>query len=176
MTASDVAAACSELRREFDGSFREPHHDAAAVERRDLLAIRVAGAAYALRLADVLGLHGAAKLTPVPSAVPAFCGLLGVRGLLVPVYDLALCLGYAEKQALRWVALVRAEHPVGLAFPVLEGHFRVPASAPATPREGSQLREAVRLGSALHSLVDVRAVLSALAASTPGNGTKERDR
>src|SRR5687768_16340417 len=107
MTADELAAASAGLRRDFDPSFREPLHDIAAIQHRDLLAIRVAGAAYALRLTDVVGLHGAAKLTRVPSAVPEFLGLLGVRGLLVPVYDLARCLGYQDKQALRWVALVR---------------------------------------------------------------------
>jgi chemotaxis signal transduction protein len=178
MTIDDLRAAWTGLRDDFDASFRAPLHDSAAIRHRDLLAIRVADAAYALQLTEVTGLHGAAKITRVPSAVPEFLGLLGVRGLLVPVYDLALLLGYHEPQALRWVAQVRAEHPVGLAFPVLDGHFRVPVSAPSASAEasGGHVREAVRLGPALHSIVDVSAVLSGLSRGTTANATKERDR
>lgn len=176
---TNLEASCTELRRAFDDGFREPLHDATGTVHRDLLAIRVANVAYALRLRDVLGLHGAAKLTRVPSAVSEFLGLLGVRGLLVPVYDLALLLGYREPQALRWVALVRAEHPLGVAFPALEGHFRVTASAPSLPPQTSSakhVREAIRLGGVLHSIVDVSAVLGGLSPGSRENGTKERDR
>jgi chemotaxis signal transduction protein len=176
---TSLEASCTELRRAFDDGFREPPQDATKTEHRDLLAIRVASVAYALLLRDVLGLHHAAKLTRVPSAVPEFLGLLGVRGLLVPVYDLALLLGYREPQALRWVALLRAEHPVGVAFPVLEGHFRVTDSAPSVARQNASAthaREAIRLRGVLHSIVDVSAVLSGLSASSRGSATKERDR
>lgn len=175
----DLEAACAELRRDFDDSFRQSLHDVAAKEYQDLLAIRVADDAYALRLSDVLGLHSAAGLTPVPSAVSEFLGLLGVRGLLVPVYDLGSLLGYGPKQALRWVALVRATHPIGLAFPVLDGHFRVPAGAPSPARDtpsARHVREAIRLGTGLHSIVDVAALIDALSSSVRVHGTKERDR
>lgn len=178
MTQDRLEALCSELKQEFDESFREPLHDAPEVAYQELLAIRVAEDPYALRLSEVLGLHDAAHLTPVPSAVSEFLGLLGVRGLLVPVYDLGLLLGYGDRQASRWVALVRAAHPIGLAFSTIHGHFRVAASAarPEKARFGSHVREAVRLSAELHSLLDVRALVEALSTDAGRNGTKERDR
>jgi purine-binding chemotaxis protein CheW len=168
----------SELRRTFDEGFREPLRDA-AVEHEDLLAIRVGGDAYALRLSDVLGLHNAALLAPVPSAVPEFLGLLGVRGLLAPVYDLGRLLGYSQQQAPRWVALVRSAHSVGFAFPKLEAHVRVPLRDSSPEREtrtSRPARDAVRLGATLHTIIDVRALTGALPGGTRVNGAKEPDR
>ncbi|HMJ13404.1 MAG TPA: chemotaxis protein CheW, partial [Polyangiaceae bacterium] len=93
-TSNDLEAVRAELRRAFDQGFREPAAASQVAEHEDMLAIQVGGDAYALRLAEVMGLHSALHLTKVPSAIPEFLGLLGVRGLLAAVYDLGPLLGY----------------------------------------------------------------------------------
>jgi chemotaxis signal transduction protein len=55
-------------------------------------------------------------------------GLVGVRGVVAPIYDLAQLLGYASVAAPRWVALLRGSAPFGVAFERFERHLRVPTS------------------------------------------------
>jgi purine-binding chemotaxis protein CheW len=117
-----------ELRNAFDRSFAEP--EAVAVETQlELLLIRVRGQGYALRLGQVLSLHADRRLVAVPSPHPELLGLVGVRGQIVPVYDLSLLLGGAPAPNLRWVVLVRATTPLALAFEQFEAQLRVPHGA-----------------------------------------------
>ena len=94
MTTSDTREAdrVTELRDAFDRSFAQaPSTEAAAVE--NLLAIRVGAHPYALRMAEVSGLFADKKVTRLPSPVPEFSGIAGFRGVVLPVYDLAMLLG-----------------------------------------------------------------------------------
>jgi chemotaxis signal transduction protein len=63
-------------------------------------------------------------------------GLVGVRGLVVPIYDLRLLLGYGAGPAPRWLALARATSPIGFAFEAFEAHWRLPLSAIVTETTG----------------------------------------
>src|SRR5689334_7571216 len=100
MTTFSVEA----LRREFDGSFALPQREAAP-DAIEVLAIRVGGKPFALRLSEVAGVATGRRLTPVPSARRGMLGLVGVRGSLVAVFDLAVLLGEPPNTAEpRWVA------------------------------------------------------------------------
>jgi len=131
-----LARLASELRLAFDGSFAEPAAEVAPAQL-DLLAIRVAAHGYVLRLAEVSSLHADRRLVPVPSPRPELLGLVGVRGLTVPVYDLRRLLGHEPGRLPRWVALVRAATPFAVAFEQLEAHLRVEQSSVVATLEGA---------------------------------------
>lgn len=132
MSAADpprVHATAAALRREFDESFARPaRHAADDVE--SVLALRVGGDAYAVRLADVTGLLADRKLVPLPTAVPEFLGVVGMRGGVVPTWSLGALLGYGvERESPRWLILVGERggaRALALAFERFEGHVRVP--------------------------------------------------
>ena len=153
-----------ELRREFDAGFARPVREAAEVSV-ELLAIRVAGSPYALRITELGGVSAGHRITAVPSSHATLLGLLGVRGALVPVFDLARLLGEsAGDEAPRWVALSRGEQPLGLAFATVEGHLPVVASALTTgAAAGRGLAEhVVRFEGGLRPVVSVAKVASLL--------------
>lgn len=121
------------LRQEFDQVFADPHAaPAPALER--LIAIRVGGQPYALRLSELNGLLAAPLLVPLAGA-PAEClGVAGLRGRVVPVFALGPWLGHPAEPP-RWLALTGGDEPVAYAFAELEGFREAPAEAfmPAAP-------------------------------------------
>jgi chemotaxis signal transduction protein len=111
------------LQVAFDRSFsRAPSTDIAVVEK--LLAIRVGSQPYVLRLADVSGVFVDKKITWLPSLVAELRGIAAVRGQILPIYDLAMLLGYPRAAAPRWL-LMTAAMPVGLAFDGFDGYLSV---------------------------------------------------
>jgi chemotaxis signal transduction protein len=152
------------LRREFDAAFARPVREAAEATE-DLLEIRVAGSPYALRVAELGGVSAGHRVTAVPSAQAALLGLVGIRGVLVPVFDLARLLGEsALEEAPRWVALSRGDSPVGLAFASVDGHLTVSPSALQASAGGGQtlVEQLVRSEAGLRPIVSVGKVLSLL--------------
>jgi chemotaxis signal transduction protein len=121
----DLAKAAAQLRAAFDDAFAKDQlrNEEARV---DVLAIRVAEQPYALRLAEVLAVHEGRKLVPVPTPAPSLLGLVGLRGSVVPIYDLRVLLGHAAGPLPSWFVLVRAASPIGVAFDALEAHLRLP--------------------------------------------------
>lgn len=117
------------LRLEFDRSFTLPPASAAE-EVEDLLAIRVAGDPYVIRLREISGMMAGRTVVPVPAATPDLLGLTGIRGGVVPVFGLASILGYAQGSGEpRWMILCGAEDPLALAFSDFEGFLRLPKSS-----------------------------------------------
>lgn len=119
-----LAGRVEALREAFDRSYAQPPV-LEAVRTEDLLAIRVAGNPYALRVAEIAGLFADRAVVPVPSAAPELLGVSGLRGAIVPVYDLAALLGCPARAAPRWLVLARAREPVALAFDVMEAQLAV---------------------------------------------------
>jgi chemotaxis signal transduction protein len=155
--SADLADRAADLRAHFDRSFAEaPRAAAAATE--DLLAIRLGGAPYALRLGELAGLFVDRRVAPVPSAVRELLGIAGFRGAIVPVYDLRLLLGCAATAPPRWL-VIAAQLPVGFGFDVLEGHLRVGTGAIATGAAGGALVQTPEP----RPIVALAAVLAAIA-------------
>jgi purine-binding chemotaxis protein CheW len=122
--ADSAFGSAAALRRLFDGSFAVPA--ALKAERlENLLAIRVGGDPYALRLSEVGGLYADIRIVPVPSPSAQLLGIVGLRGMMAPVYDLATLLRYAPATGPRWMVLAGAPEPMGFAFETFEAHLQV---------------------------------------------------
>ena len=149
-----------EMRRAFDESFAEaPGGD--AVETEDLLAIRVAGDAYALRLRDVRGLLACPSLAPLPGRRGEVTGLAAVKGALLPVFSLARLLGYDGDRGL-WLAVVGREEPAAVAFDRFESMIRLSRSELCAPDNAAGARpfvmHVVRVAGASRGVVDLAAI------------------
>ncbi len=157
MTVVDRAA---ELRARFDRGFAEPPHPG-AVATVDLLAIRLGGAPYALRLGELAGLFADRAVTPLPTEIPALLGVAGFRGAIVPVYDLRRLLGCAATAPPRWL-VVTTQLAVGFGFDGLDGHLRIPVDAIARGDGAEHARELARTAE-LRPIVAFASVLAAIA-------------
>jgi chemotaxis signal transduction protein len=164
--AATAVATAATLRRLFDESFAAPA--ASRPERlEDLLAIRVGPDPYALRLSEISGLHVDVKITPVPSPAAALLGIVGIRGMMAPIYDLAALLRYPPAANPRWFIFAHALQPVGFAFETFESHLQMPRSSLAngagedagTGGTGQHLRGTVRATGALRPIIHLASVL-----------------
>jgi purine-binding chemotaxis protein CheW len=158
-----------ELRRDFDRSFAAaPRGDAEVLV--DLLAIRVAGDPYALRLSEVAGLFADRVVTPLPSPVSELRGLAGFRASLVPVYDLRPLLGYPGAETLRWMVTTAGGTLLALAFDGFDAHVRVPraALAVADTETRGPVREVARTPDGARPVVHLPSVLEAIRARARG--------
>jgi chemotaxis signal transduction protein len=94
-------------------------------------------------------------------------GLVGLRGVLVPAYDLRALLGYPNVIALRWL-VVAADTPVVLGFEQFDGHLRVPCGAITAAVAGPTdrlrcVRQIVHTNDGVRPLIHVASVLETLA-------------
>jgi chemotaxis signal transduction protein len=157
----------AQLRQEFDAAFARPLQ-AGTQPMEDHLAIRLAGDPHALCLAEIAVLAALGALTQVPGPRPELLGLIGLRGALVPVYDLRMLLGYTAVQAPRWV-VVAAAAPVALAFDGFDGHLRLPRAARTQPDDPRLPRrhvpEVLHTAPQARPLVAVAAVLETIRAA-----------
>jgi chemotaxis signal transduction protein len=154
------------LRQAFDRSFAEPPAPAKA-GLIELLAVEIGGDCYAIRLAEITGLYADRRVVPLPSAVGELLGLVGFRGLMAPVYDLAALLGHTPARSPRWLVLSGQSSPVALAFERFARHVRL------SPEGISELDQAslamqrhiagtASVGGVPHSIVDLSAVRRAI--------------
>ena len=113
------------MRQEFDHAFSLPTATVPP-EAMDLLAVHLRGDRFAVRVLEISGLLAGKKIIPLPGSPPALLGLAGIRGSLVPAWDLAVLLGYpGQSRGSRWVMLGRGNSPWALAFDGFDGYFRV---------------------------------------------------
>lgn len=153
-----------ELRRAFDESFASP----VAQETPDcenLLAIRVAENPYAVRVRDLVRVVSGPRILAVPSRLPELIGIAGLRGILVPVYDLAALMGHAVKRGeARWLLVCGANEPLALAFGAFEGHLKVPRSAlsRAVDHRRRHIEEAAQTGDGVRAILDVPSIVEAI--------------
>jgi chemotaxis signal transduction protein len=168
----------AELRAAFDRSFAEAEAGAPPAQL-DLLQIGVAEHGYALRLSDVVSLHAERRVVPAPSPRPELLGLIGVRGAVVPVYDLRLLLGYRPGPTPRWVALLRSSAPLAIAFEHFTAHLRVEhdrlvARNPGASEQHPFAGGSVHLATGPLSLIDLPALVAGLS-STRRSGAANRE-
>jgi chemotaxis signal transduction protein len=153
------------LRRQFDRSFA----DARRLETEQfetLLAVRIRGDAFVLRLSEIGGLFADRNVTPVPGPVPELLGIAGFRGAIVPVYDVGALLGYPAAADCRWLVLSAGHPPIGLAFDQLEGVVRV-GSLDLAPADGAHarhqhVRELARTSDGARALVHVPSIVETI--------------
>ncbi len=121
----DISQRLAELKADFDTSFARP---AVQVEARweVLLRLRVGGSPLAVRLERLAGLHALPRVVALPGCPPGLLGVVGLRGQLVAVHDLAARLGLPSDERPRWLLLSEGERRVGLAVGGFEGQLRVP--------------------------------------------------
>lgn len=157
----------AELRRTFDEAFAGPAmRSTARVE--PMIAIRVAGQAFAVRATEIAGVVKRSHVCPVPGRIPEFLGLAGVRGALVAVYDLAPLAGAVRRAGEpQWFAMPRGEPQLALAFDAIEGLFDAePTSANAenaTPA-GAQPWRLAQIGTDMRTVMDIPAILRTIRA------------
>ena len=172
-TVNALAYRAAELRQAFDRSFaKAPRDEEAPTEA--FLSIDAADDPYALRLAEISGLFVDKKVTPLPSGAPDLLGLASFRGVLVPIYDLRVLLGYPAGPRPRWLVLTTPKMPVGLAFDRFDGYLDISreAVAPEARPHGRRpyVNEIVRVADSVRAVIHLPAVLEAItnrASSSP---------
>ena len=149
MTAGSLGrmdARAAALRAEFDQAFAQPEN--LEPERLEsVLALRFDTAPYAVQLAEVAELGRAPEILTVPSSVPAFLGLIALRGTLLPAYDLGAMLAHSRAVSRAWMLLVYTPHGVAFIFDEFEGHRHIAAAERATDavRDAETWRPLIRL-------------------------------
>ena len=173
----DLDVRLAEMRNAFDRSFAAPPA-AVAGETLDLLAIRVAGSPYALRVREIAGLTASKKIVPLPTQRGELLGLAGMRGSLVLVYGLAILLGHTHDHApVRWLAISGSAEPIALGFAELEGFLRVPLSDVHRSNESDRAKKPIsaiaRVGDLVRPIVDIPLTVAALKIRTGTAGFAE---
>jgi chemotaxis signal transduction protein len=165
--AQNLATRAAELRAEFDRGFTVALRGEAST-KIDLIAIRVGGEPFAIRLAEVAGLFADRKITRVPGGQAALLGIAGFRGALLPVYSLRTLLGVPGATPPRWLVVV-AGAALALAFDGFEGHLRAPAETILPQQQAGQEREGVRYApdfiraaDAVRPVLSLRSIIDAL--------------
>ena len=172
-----VEGTAARLRREFDLTFALPPAQSVA-ELEDLLAIRVAGDPYAVRLGEISGMMAGRTVVPVPARAPGLLGLAGIRGSVVPVFGLSSILGYTQASGEpRWLILCGSDDPVALAFPDFEGFLRLPKSSlhgdPSLRAARPHVREIASTERGARAVIGVPLVVAALRNRTGHRPAKE---
>jgi len=172
-----LAKRVADLRSAFDRAFAVPLQTETAVNQ-DLLAIRVGGEPYGIRLSEVSGLFVDRPITPIPASNASLLGIGGFRGAIVPVHSLAMLLGYSTLQLPRWLVMAAAA-PVALAFDLFEGHLRVPADVILPQQPEAQMRgyapDFVHGGGIVRPVLHLASLIASLGISdAPANPSQTR--
>ncbi|GIJ67114.1 hypothetical protein Voc01_020310 [Virgisporangium ochraceum] len=158
------------LRHAFDSAFAlpPPPRDDDLV---DLLAVTADADALAVPLTAMAGLVADRAVTPLPGSPADLIGVAGLRGHLVPVYDLARILGSGRtrgpERTVRWMVLAAGSPTFAVAVDRVDGHLRVPRDAIAEPIDGRGPGGAVvHTGAGARPVVDLAAVRHRVTART----------
>jgi purine-binding chemotaxis protein CheW len=162
----------ADLRQSFDRSFALPRN-AGADAAEGLLAITLASTPFVVRLADVARLVVDRQVTWMPSPVPELRGIVGLRGSVCPVYDLAMLLGLPRTASSRWL-LLAAGAPVALAFDAFDG-YRTAAADGFVPAAGTgpqvrHVRELMR-GEPARPVIHISSILDTIRSRSGRDGT-----
>lgn len=183
--SDSVSQSALALRQEFDLSFAQAVRTQ-TTQLENLLALRIAGDPYAIRVADIKGLYTDRRIMPLPSPMTELLGVTGFRGQIAPVYDLAALLGYGRAASARWLILLRssAGEPLCLAFECFETHFSVsPHDIASTSGDSAQASASIRahLFSAVYSneirrpIIQLSSLCQDLQARADSHISKRRD-
>jgi chemotaxis signal transduction protein len=161
-----------DLRRAFDASFAlppAPRDD----DLVDLLAVTADSEALAVPLVAMGGLAADRTVTPLPGSPPDLIGVAGLRGHLVPVYDLARLLDPGRARVadttVRWMVLAAGTPTFAVAVDRIDGHLRVTRDAIADPAAGAHAATGavVRTSDGQRPVVDLTTIRTRVTARTP---------
>ncbi len=165
---TSAEARVTEIRRAFDLSFALAPQ-AKNEETEDLIALRIRGDAYGLRVREIAAVAKAGRVVPLPSKTPELLGIAGIRGMVVPVYSLAVLLGYEpSREAPRWLALAGAGEPMALALGDFEGYLRLPRKDFHLPDRdpGQYIDQFARSGETVRSVIKIASIVAAVREGT----------
>jgi purine-binding chemotaxis protein CheW len=133
MSAEDQVA---RILRERAMQLARPMADVAAVDSLELLEFRLASERYAVETRFVSEVHPLHDLTPLPGTPPFIRGIVNLRGLILPVYDLKKFFELPEQGLTdlhRIVVVDGGEFEIGLLADVVIGVRRLPCEALSAP-------------------------------------------
>ena len=170
MTGTRNQVTAAGLARDFDLGFSRAAEVEHAAEE-NLLVIELGAQPFAVRVSEVRAIVTTPRIACVPSSAPALLGIAGIRGEILPVFDLARLLGVANvERGLRWSLLAGDAERAALAFHHFDRFERVHATAVARfVPEGSSapfVEEVVRLERGVVSIIRVARLLSGLKSTT----------
>ena len=145
-----------ELRLAFDESFALPP-PCTEDDLVDLLAVTADAERLAVPLTEMAGLATDRAITPLAGSPPDLLGVAGLRGHLIPVYDLAHVLGKGQTRERRWIVLAAGSPAFAVAVDRVDGHLRVSRDAIAAP-EQETTHAMVYTGDGPRPVVDLAAV------------------
>jgi purine-binding chemotaxis protein CheW len=133
---------------------------ARAVPVVQFLRFTVGNEAYVVRIEGVREILEMTPITPVPLLPPCVRGVITLRGLVVPVIDLSIRLGYAATQIARRTAIVVVSQrgsdgrrqTLGMLVDTVQEVFKCreselePAPQPGTPAAAAFVRAVVHVG------------------------------
>jgi chemotaxis signal transduction protein len=162
----DIVETTASLKRAFDSAFASPPA-ACRPDHVSLIAIRVAGAPYALRTSEITALAADRKLVPVPGATSSLRGLAGFHGRVIAVYSLASLLGQAEhSDPENWLVRCAADPSLGLSFESFEGYIGLDKSSlhqlPLGERTNKHCHEFFRAASSVRAVLDLASLLATI--------------
>ncbi len=142
-----------------------PERDASDEFARELLAVQLAGAGYALPVERVREIVRLRPITRVPGVPASVCGVISLRGEVFQVVDLRVRLGLppADATLRRRIVVLHGEDgcTAGLLVDGVREVLRVPEGTlrPAPPDASSAVTALCPRGSAFLSVLDLDAVL-----------------
>ncbi|BCJ92243.1 hypothetical protein IZ6_29780 [Terrihabitans soli] len=142
MTAA-ASQRAAEMRAEFDRIFADESRVETALYC-DVVIVEAGAQLCAIRLSELSGIVAGKTIVPVPGASVALRGVAGIRGAILPVYDLAVLIGRPPAASPRWLA-VAASASLALSFDRFERQLRIEescflASAPQSAHRGGVVR------------------------------------
>ncbi len=161
---TDAAKRVVELREEFDRSFASPFAETRE-EVDHVLAIRLRGDPYGLRVREIDGVERSGAIVPLPSESPGLLGIAGYRGAILPVYDLGVLLGYeGGREAPRWLVLCGKRDPLALGVEELDGYVSVPISSLHAPDRNPRrhVERFSRIGDTVRAIVNVSSIIGVI--------------
>jgi purine-binding chemotaxis protein CheW len=169
-TSAAASARLADLRRDFDQVFAAPHAGQAKDEE-NLIGLRIEGDHFGLSVLEIVGVAVAGKIVAMPCRSPGFLGLTGIRGAVIPVYSLAVLLGYPKaEEDVHWLAVCGAKEPLALAWGSFEGYLRISRTdSHASDRDARRhVHRFVQAGDVVRAIVSIASVVSSI------QGTPER--
>src|SRR5690606_1614781 len=107
MTESGHPDRLAALRDAFDRTFAKSPEPASPDPER-FLSLGIGTDSYLVSLTEVSGVVTGRKVTKLPGSVPELLGIAGLRGAILPVFDLGLLLGLGATKAPRWLITAAA--------------------------------------------------------------------